>query len=349
MPKKILLVKPSSLGDIIHTLPVLNAIKASGDFIVDWIVADGFESLLEGHPMIRYLWIIKKHRWKPPTGIFRFVKEVFSLSKKLRLQKYDIVIDLQGLFRSGIITAVSGANLRIGFKNARELSPIFYNKKILGSKKLHAVDRYLQLLSLINIKTDKIFFPMPSVSKENFISPPYYLIVPGARWKTKRWLPEYFAITIREINYLNKKIKPVIIGSYSDIMIAEKICKISKVKCINLTGKTNLKQLCQLISKANFMITNDSGPMHIAAAYKVKVFAIFGPTDEKLTGPYGQLDSVFSSNVQCRPCFKKKCEDLICMKKLKPEIIIKKIKNFINISDLKAYKPIFYNSKLLLE
>jgi heptosyltransferase-1 len=329
MSERILIVKPSSLGDIIHSLAVLNAIKSRGEYIVDWVVASGFEGILEGHPMIRRLWIIEKSRWQPPAGLWRFPRDILLLSRRLKAEKYSVVIDLQGLFRSGLITFLSGAPVRVGFSDAREGSPLFYNRSLSGGRDLHAVERYLRLLRLIGIDTEEVRFPMPPIEDKLPITVPYYIVVPGARWQSKRWLPEYFGETIYALSRLIPKLKAVLVGGAEDRGVSEEVRAYSTTECIDLTGKTTLKQLMQLIRGASFVITNDSGPMHLAAAYGIPVFAIFGPTDETLTGPYGQIHNVLKSNISCSPCFKRSCKHITCMKEITPEMVIDKIKHFL--------------------
>jgi heptosyltransferase-1 len=318
MYDKILIVKPSSLGDIIHALPLLNLIKKEmPDSEVHWLVARGFEDILEGHPFIKRLFIINKDNWKNPTLIYQNIKEILHLSAQLKKERYDAVIDLQGLFRSGIISWLSRCPLKLGFSDARELSYIFYNRTIEGGKGIHAVERYIKIGRLLGINSQEISFPLFHI-KPSPLREQYFVVVPGARWPSKRWPAGYF---IRLLKYMDALgLTPVLLGAKDDIRLSEEIINGSKINCINLTGKTDLKELCSIIKDAKFMITNDSGPMHIATALGVKVFAIFGPTDEKLTGPYGGNHVVIKVNgLQCRPCRKRKCHTLECLKGITPE------------------------------
>jgi len=320
--RKILIVKPSSLGDIIHALPLLNAVKTSlPDAEVHWVVARGFEGVLHGHPMIDRLWVINKDEWKRPSRLLSTVSELGSLFRGLRAERYDLVMDLQGLFRSGLITALSGAPLRVGFSDARELSPVFYNLKIEGGTGIHAVDRYLRLASLVGIDTSVIEFPLPSVRKDSCPAPPYYIVVPGARWSTKRWPVEHFIEVIR-----NLPMTAVLVGGREDIGIAGTIASATAGISVDLTGKTDLKGLFSVISGAAFMLSNDSGPMHAAAALSVPVYALFGPTSEVLTGPYGDCHRVFRADVDCAPCFRRKCETVRCMREIPPARIINAVR-----------------------
>ncbi len=334
MAESILIVKPSSLGDIIHTLPLLNALKhANPQAEVDWVLARGFEDILRGHPMIRKIFVIDKDRWKRPSSLFKTLKEIANLSRELRKQKYSTCIDVQGLFRSALITILSGAERRIGFSDAREGAPLFYNEKVEGGRGIHAVDRYLKLLNPFGIKPDEVEFPLPPVEEIRPVQGRYYVIIPGARWQTKIWPSEYYAQLVRLIS---KKLSlsgltPVIAGSKAERPIAEKIMKLSKGVPVDLTGKTSLRELISIIRGASFVITNDSGPMHIASAVKIPVIAIFGPTSPKLTGPYGEEHIVLSAGLSCQPCFKKVCKDVRCLKEVRPEMVFEKLLS-INLS-----------------
>ena len=130
---RILVVKPSSLGDVVHSLPFLNALKARfPKATIHWVIARGLEGILDGHPMIDRLWIINKDDWKRIAGLKATVTELKELFRGLKRQRYDAVFDLQGLLRSGIITSATGAPFRVGFEEAREGSRFFYTHKIEG-------------------------------------------------------------------------------------------------------------------------------------------------------------------------------------------------------------------------
>jgi heptosyltransferase I len=311
-PRKILIVKPSSLGDIVHSLPFLNAVKLHFPKAeVHWVVAKGFEGLLDGHPMIDRLWVINKDTWKKIKNVKGTISELKTLSQGLKKEKYDLVIDLQGLLRSGMITAATGARIRIGFKEAREGSGFFYTHKIEGGKDIHAVERYLKIAAFLGCDCTDISFPFPpsDLPSSFALNKDYAVIVPGTRWKTKLWPAEEFGQLAARL-----PLQSVIVGSSTDKDIASLIVSLSKGKAISLAGKTSLKELIGIMRDAKFVVSNDSGPMHIAAALGIPVFAIFGPTDPAKTGPYGRGHTIIKSGAPCSPCFRKTCDDNQCMK-----------------------------------
>jgi ADP-heptose:LPS heptosyltransferase len=394
-PRKILIVKPSSLGDIVHSLPFLNAIKTRFPRAgIHWVIAGGLEELLEGHSMIDRLWVIHKDAWKKIRNMKETVGELKNLFRELKMEEFDLVIDLQGLLRSGVITAATGAPIRIGFKEAREGSRLFYTHSVEGGKDMHAVDRYLKIADFLGCDVSRVVFPLPDFTNEfismhsqlsfprakrvgnpsdsplekedkggclqerfrtsrndrlttesdfsnnhprsspsSFILHPssfdsplsfeeYAVLVPGSRWETKIWPPENFGKLAALLPF-----NAVIAGSGNDAAIADVIVALSEGKAVSLAGKTNLKELVEIMRKARFVVSNDSGPMHIAAALGVPVFAVFGPTDPLRTGPYGKGHTIIRADVSCAPCFRKKCDDMKCMKSLSVEKVYSEIKS----------------------
>ena len=165
-PEKILIVKPSSLGDVVHSLPFLNAIrKRYPEAEIHWVIFKGFEGLLEGHPMIHKLWVVDKDSWTKFNRAKDTISEIKSLLRDLKEERFDLVVDLQGLLRSGIITAATGAPVRIGFKEAREGSRVFYTDKVPGGRDIHAVDRYLKIAEFLGCDISEVCFPFPAFRK----------------------------------------------------------------------------------------------------------------------------------------------------------------------------------------
>ncbi|WP_420263620.1 glycosyltransferase family 9 protein [Candidatus Magnetominusculus dajiuhuensis] len=315
--KKILIVKPSSLGDVVHSLPVLSALhKAYPGASIHWVIASGFEGLLDGHPMIERLRVINKDRWKRPSALKDTLKEIAALATSLKSERYDLVLDLQGLLRSGLITGLSRCQTRVGFKEAREGSTVFYTHTVEGGRGVHAVDRYMKIAGFAGAPTDEIEFPLLCEDiKEDWArglkKGQYIVMAPGAAWVTKRWAARNFGRLAAKFS-----IPAVVVGGGGDYSLGEEVVGHAGGMAINATGKTTLKGLASLIRDARFMVTNDTGPMHIAAALGVVVFAIFGPTDPQRTGPYGTGHTVIGRDIACRACFRKKCSNVRCLRDL---------------------------------
>ena len=332
--KKILIVKPSSLGDVVHSLPFLNSIKTCFPKAeIHWIIAKGLEGLLECHPMVDKLIIINKDMWKKLSRSTATIKEVRNLLKDIRNERYDLVVDLQGLLRSGVITMATRAPVRIGFSEAREGSRLFYNFRVKGGREIHAVERYMKIAGALGCDEKNILFPFSLCNSEvnnvegiRIETEAYAVIVPGARWNTKIWSAENFG---RIASLL--PIRSIVIGSRGDALIAEKVVQASGGKAISLAGRTSLKELIEVMRHAKFVVSNDSGPMHIAAGFHVPVVAIFGPTSPVRTGPYGTSNRVVESDAECAPCFRKKCKDMRCMRGISAEMVYAKMRDMPGI------------------
>jgi lipopolysaccharide heptosyltransferase I len=328
IPRKLLIIKPSSLGDVVHSLPFLNVVRECFPRAeIHWVIAKGLEGLLENHPMVQKLWVINKDQWKKIARLQGTVSEFRNLLIALRGESYDIAVDLQGLLRSGILTAATRAPVRLGFSEAREGSRLFYTHRITGGREVHAVDRYLKIASALGCDTGTITFALPLVTESQEIRQlkqelgDYVVLAPGARWKTKQWPAERFG---RLASMLS--IRSIIIGSEDDESLAKEAVSHSEGKAVSMAGNTDIKEMISLIRKARFMVTNDSGPMHIAAACGVPVVALFGPTSPARTGPYGSGHIVIKADTPCAPCYKKKCKDIRCMESISVDEVYEKIK-----------------------
>jgi lipopolysaccharide heptosyltransferase I len=343
---RVLIIKLSSIGDVVHTLPSLYALRKGFEESgvraeIDWLVEEAASSILVGHPMIDNLIVVKNRGW------INNRMENVKTARRLGARRYDIVLDFQGLMKSGIWVLLSKGKRRIGFANARELSHVFLNEKVAPEipsppvdQELHAVDRYLMLARhAVGVKADPdsaVEFPMPEMAphiarvgrlfkKYGFAAGPkakgFFAIVPHARWQTKLWGDDPFVELAKSAIALYD-MDAVLIGGPMDRGALEKMRQRIGERAINLAGETDLAELAALFSKADFVVTVDSGPMHIAAAVGTPVVALFGPTSPERTGPYGRRDGrdgisgrhiVVTKKLDCSPCFKRRCPEPVCM------------------------------------
>ena len=310
----ILIVKPSALGDIVHSLPFLAAVKKQYPSAkVDWVVAHGLHRFLEGHPLIHRLWVIKKDHWKKPGRLYDTVKEIYELQTGLKSQRYDLCVDLSGLLRSGLISWASRARIKLGFKGADEGSPLFYTHKVRGSMQIHAIDRYLKIAGFMGCATDQIEYPFAPYDKHpallNDLPEEFCIMSPSAGKPANRWQAEKYGRLASRLD-----LPVIVIAGGAEADIAQEVVAASNGNAISLAGKTSLKELIALIAKARFFVCNDTGPMHIAAALNIPVFAIFGPANPIRTGPYGDIHTVIRCETDCAPCYAHKpCSDFRCM------------------------------------
>lgn len=350
-PQRVLIVKPSSLGDIIHSLPFLKALKGLyPEAELYWLVNRGFEKILEGNPYLSGIIPFDRSIWSrdPKKGIKGFIEIV----KTIRSMKFDMVFDLQGLFRSGLISFLTGSKERIGLKYSRELSSIFYTKRLGYSKNdNHAVLRNLSILSETRLIEKDLGIPVEEVEFRIIITDKekerikellsfreedtYIAFNPFGGWKSKRWGVDKY---IRLGNLLRKEgYRIVLLGGPKDIEEAKMIASNMEGEPILTAGRTDLKELAALLKHVNLLVTNDTGPMHIAAAVGTPTVAIFGPTDPNRTGPYGEGHIVITSGVDCSPCFRKKCREMICMDSIGVEDVMGAVKRILD-QDVKKVK-----------
>lgn len=322
--KNILIIKPSALGDIVHSLPFLAVLKKRFPAAkIDWVVSHGLHTFLEGHPMIDTLWVIKKDQWKKVANFKSTLQEINSLRKGLKASEYDVAIDLSGLLRSGIISYFSKAKIRLGFKESDEGSPFFYTHKIHGSMDIHAIDRYLEIARFMGCAIDEIEYPFapydtnPAMLKA--LPPEFVVMSPSAGKPANRWHAEKFGELASKL-----MLPTIVIASSAEADIAEAVVASSNGKAISVAGKTSLKELIALIGRASFFVCNDTGPMHIAAALNIPVFAVFGPANPVRTGPYGDIHTVIQKNMECSPCYRKQpCSHFRCMEDLSVQAVFK--------------------------
>jgi len=312
--RRILIVKPSALGDVAHSLPFLDVmVKRFPDARIDWVIAKGLEGVLENHPLIERLWVIDKGKWKKIFNISDTIRELRTLFRDLADQEYDLVVDLQGLLRSAVIAHYSRAKVSVGFSDAREGAPFFYTHKIKGGKDIHAVDRYLKIAQYLGCDIGTVNFAMPNFDPNpqilKLLPEKYFVMAPSAMAEAKRWQPERFGQLASILPY-----ESIIIGTNHDIPLANEVLDHAKDNARSLCGMTNLSELMAVIKNAVLCITNDTGPMHIAAALNTPVAAIFGPTNPIRTGPYGLNNIIIQKDLPCVPCYKrKKCNNQTCM------------------------------------
>ncbi|MHB8482360.1 MAG: lipopolysaccharide heptosyltransferase II [Nitrospiria bacterium] len=340
--RNILIIKLSSMGDVIHTLPVPQALKTLYPGArISFLVNRQYEEILTGNPYIDEILLFDR---KFRNHFFKSIFSLMKLVRKMRKESFDLVIDLQGLLRSGLISWASNGRNVIGLGNAREGSLFFYNQVIpADNAKLHAVDRYLLIPKTMgweekpqfNIKIDK----KDKVFVEDFIKAEKvksYLkligIQPVARWKTKEWSGANFA-KLADLIQQNQEYQVVFLGSREELLQVQKIVRQMKTLPIIATGKVNLKQLAALLKKCEILITNDSGPMHLAAALNIPVIALFGATDFRRTGPYGDQHLILHKDIFCSPCLNRNClnknRPMECMETITPEEVFEALKKIV--------------------
>jgi heptosyltransferase-1 len=329
----ILIIKPSSLGDVVQALPVLKSLQHEyPDARIDWLVNDELADILLENPYLHAVHRWDRTSWRKPQCLFNALRNAAGAVRELRRAKYDVVIDLQGLLRSALLAFLSGGKTVVGFADGREMAPAFYRKKVEApTDEMHSVDRYVSAVGgdIVAEKEFSIRFSAEEVQGAEALlhqvqygsDKPLALFVPSARWPTKRWPPESFAALAERV--VGKEVAQVgVVGSGGDRVLTERIASLAECHVMDFSGRTTLKELAYLMSKADVVVGNDSGPMHLAAAVGSPVVALYGPTSALRTGPYGRNHTVLTSGLPCSPCFSRKCSSsAACMKSISVETV----------------------------
>jgi len=328
LPVNILLLKPSSLGDVVQALPVLRLLRLRfpGAAIHWWISAE-LSPLLEGDRDLTGLVRFHREHWTSPLKWAAPIRSV----RAVRAMKFDWVIDLQGLARSGAFAWLSGANLAIGIELQREAAHGFYDIAVpRPSPDAHAVDWYLAVLRALDVPVHWNFEWLPArpeiaaAVRQRIPADAARLValVPGARWENKRWPVGNFADLARQLAARDPAARFVILGSRGDAPLGEAIHRAAPGRCRNLAGQTTLPEMVEWLRCCDAVVTNDTGPMHIAAALRKPVVSLFGPTSPARTGPYGQLGRALRHPLPCAPCMKSDCSNpraLECLHAVTPD------------------------------
>lgn len=309
---RILVIKLSSLGDLFHALPAVHMIKKQLNCHIDWVTQTEYAGLVECFPDVDNVIIFPRRS---------FLKDARLFIAKLRFRRYDCVIDMQGLLKSALLVSVARTGRSIGPSFHREGARVFYSE-VAGKreKNRHAVEKNLDFVSHLGLQIDEVKFPVEFPDANVQGRQPRVVFVPCSRWRTKNWPPECFvAVGARLQKTLNASI--FLIGSGEDRKICEQIRRNLPQPSFNLAGKQSLVETGGMLKKADLLISNDSGPIHMAAALGIRVLALFGPTDPRRTGPYGQNHRVMVSSEECSPCFSRTCRrgNVACLKGITPE------------------------------
>ncbi len=341
--KRILVVKPSSLGDVVHTLPVVHAIKRCFPTChLGWIVQKPFNEILESDPAIDEIIPIHIPSTSDPLArrgtFFRATVATLSVLRALRSRfnenPYDVVLDLHASFRSGLLGRTNPDSVRIGFADAKELNTLFQDHLIEpGPDRVHAVDKNLAFAEHVGCPTvpedlSLVVDPQAQERVRSFLEGAgirdgnrSVYANPTARWETKFWTVEGWA-ALADLLIERSKASVVFAGSPADVPYIEEITSRMDRKALVAAGKLNLAEAAALIEKSDVYVGVDSGPMHIAAFVGTPVVALFGPTEPAKVGPYGLGHKiVYLNDLDCIGCRKRRCRDRKCLEDLKAETV----------------------------
>jgi ADP-heptose:LPS heptosyltransferase len=325
--RRIALIKPSALGDIVHSLPVLTALRHRfPNAHITWIVNRGYEPLLRGHRDLDAT--LPFDRGATRGGWGRTLLSYGHFLTDLWRRGFDLVIDLQGLLRSGLMVAASGAARRVGLSSAREGATRFYTDvvPVTDYENLHAVDRYWRVAEALGVGglPKEFYVPIPQDVRRwaeealRDCPRPWLGLGVGSRWPTKRWLPEHFAHLAQQAQFRFGG-TAVFVGGGDETALAGEVRARLAGPTLDLTGRTTLPQLAAVLERVDVLLANDTGPLHLAAALGRPVVAPYTCTSVRQTGPYGAFGSAVETKVWCQGSRLRSCGRMECMAELTPD------------------------------
>jgi lipopolysaccharide heptosyltransferase I len=365
---RILLIKPSALGDVVHTIPVLVKLRARYPHAqIDWLITPENAEVVRHHPALSNVVLFARRDFSKRGRRWRATVAFLDLLKQIRSAKYDLVVDMHGQVRSAFFSLISGAPVRIGFdrpikrsltvsaehdlknvpshgwRGAREGSWIAYTHRIpIPTLDVHAIDRYLWVAPLLGLDDDTpdltIYLSSETIRNVERLlqehgvpaSKPLVVLVPGTIWETKHWTIEGFAGVARQ--FIREGFAVALAGTKRDQKRCQQIAAAASGTC-DLSGKTTPAELAALIRRAEVAVTNDSGSMHVAASLGKPMVSVFGPTNPVHIGPYERPESVVRVDLPCSPCNYRRLSqcpfDHACMKQVTSEMVVERARKIL--------------------
>jgi heptosyltransferase I len=364
--RRILLVKPSALGDVVHTIPLLAKLRLRFPRAqIDWFITPENAELVRRHPALSGVVLFDRKKLAGIGRNWSATRELVRLLARLRRTRYELVIDVHGQMRSALVTLATGAPVRIGFDRpvrrsrtpsehhelhnvpqrgwagAREGSWIAYSHRIpIPTLDIHAIDRLFWLTSILGLDDapadSRIYLAAETEMDTDRLLQQHLLqqfgaLIPGTMWETKHWDPERFA----EVGLWLKQrgFGVVLLGTRRDQTRSHTIAKMCP-GAIDFSGQTNPAQLAAILKRAAICVTNDSGSMHLAVALERPVVSVFGPTNPVQIGPYGRPEAVVRVAVPCSPCNFRQLSQCphghACMKQVSAAMVIERAESALS-------------------
>lgn len=324
--RRVAVIKPSALGDVLHAMPVLGALRARfPDAHIAWVVNRAYQPLVDGHrcldEAIPFDRGALKGGWQAAAG------SSLSFARLLRKKRFDLVLDLQGLARSALMTLATGARRRVGLSTAREGARLAYTDviRIPDPESKHAVEHNWAAAEALGAGHLPKRFDVPvrpearawAQAQMKDYPRPWLAFGVGARWLTKRWPPESFAALARQAQERFGG-TAFFVGAPDEAPLARQVIDRLRGPWRDFVGTTNLAQLAALLEAADAMVSNDTGPLHLAVALGRPTVAPYTCTRAHRHGPYGQAGGV-ETTVWCKGSYVRTCDRLDCMTDLGPD------------------------------
>ncbi|MGO8674155.1 MAG: lipopolysaccharide heptosyltransferase II [Capsulimonadaceae bacterium] len=333
---RLLVVKTSSIGDVVHATPIVEAIRrAKPDITIDWLVRRRCADIVRGNPHVGTVHVVENKV---------SLAELSRLRQALRACRYQCALDMQGLFLSGLYTLLSGAPVRIGLDRDREKNTLFLTHPVVpgqpagaGQRDRHAVDILLGFAEVLGIAaTHPEFSPQAYLASDppedlirsiNALPRPRVALNTGASTANKQWPDDHWRALAELLSAAGAGL--VFVGSAQDATVVQRIRSALKPSpdVVDTAGKTSLRELAAVLASCDVVVSADTGPMHIAVAVGTPVIALFGATNPDRSGPYGGRNVVLDMHLSCSPCYRNPtCHGRIdCMRAIEPAAVLEAV------------------------
>ncbi len=346
--QNILIIKPSALGDIVHAMPVLGSLrKALPKARLVWLVRTEFAPLLECTDQVDEILLFDRKRLGHWYYNIHAFQDLRKFAKQLKNGRFDLVLDLQGLFRTALFGKMTGCRTRIGMANAREGGGLFYTHKIAPPASMHLLDGYHDMLNAAGITefvTEcEIAPPKEAVdsvheklTQAKIQDKPFLVLVPSSAHESKCWPAERFASVAEQIHD-KFGFAVVTVGTVKDRPVIDAIVQRCKVPVTDLSEQTSIKELIALLGQSSAVISNDTGPGHIADALNIPTVVIFGHTNPMRVGSYNRPERVAAIDPFNRPRTIESENPAHLIKHVPIELVLEKITSQLNSH---KYEPV---------
>jgi heptosyltransferase I len=340
--ERILVVKLSAIGDIVHTLPAVAALRrAYPEAWLAWLVERAGANLLRGNPDLDELITVDTRGWR--AHWWMGLRHAWYVTRHLRRASFDLCIDFQGLFKSALFAYCSGAPQRLGFPRqmCREpLSTIFTNMHgPLVDPRVHVVDQSVELLQALDVATTERRFTIPLTEADEHFAErvwrelelrsdvPVVVLCPGAAWKTKQWGELNFA-RLNDALIRRFQVRTLLTWGPGEESLIQRVVRATSYTPA-IAPATTLLQLAALIARSRAFVGGDTGPLHLAAAVGTPTVALFGPSSPQRNGPYGPGHVVLHRELPCSHCYQRTCNHWECLPGIEVDMVVNAVGNLL--------------------
>ncbi len=326
---RILLIRTSALGDVIHALPVLTALRRNlPEARIAWLVEEAYVPLLQSHPDLDEVIPVRLRDWRKRPISRSTWSGIRAFLKQLENYRAEIVLDLMGNHKAGILAALTMSDRRIGLARRfrREPSSAIWISESIRPSGEHTVDRMLSLLEALGLPEQPVDFgpeklrtALGVATDLSNLDPPRIVVHPGAGWPNKRYPPDRWGV-VAKILHERTGLRTRVISTESEVELARAIERTSS-GAAKVVSAPDLSSLAAELLSATLVMGGDTGPIHLAHALGRTVLCLMGPTDPARNGPYGAIENALWHPLPCSFCYKRYQDAQTCMLELTPEVV----------------------------